>query len=55
MPQDVDAKVRRRGGPVKIRTVRIGKGRYAHVYVVKRRGPRGGTTELGQIRKRKGG
>lgn len=54
MPQAVESKVRRRGGAVRIRTIEVGKGRYAHVYVVRRKGKRGGRTELGQI-KRKGG
>lgn len=55
MPQEVDAKVQRRGGAVRVRTIKVGKGRYAHVYVVRKRGPRGGRTELGQIRRTRKG
>jgi hypothetical protein len=50
-----EAKIAKRGGAVKIRTVKVGRNRYAHVFVVRKRGPRGGRTELGQIRRRKGG
>jgi hypothetical protein len=45
--------LRKRGGVRRVRTIRIGKDRYAHVYVVKKRGKRGGTTVLGEV-KRKG-
>lgn len=54
MPQG-ESKIRRRGGAVRVRTIRVGKGRYAHVFVVRRKGPRGGRTELGQIKRRKRG
>lgn len=44
-----EATIARRGGATKVRTVKIGKNKYAHVYVVRRRGPRGGKTVLGKI------
>lgn len=50
-----ESKIAKRGGAVKVRTIRVGDGRYAHVYVVRKRGPRGGKTELGEIKRRKGG
>jgi hypothetical protein len=49
-----ESKIAKRGGAVRVRTVKVGKDRYAHVYVVRKRGPRGGRTELGEIKRRKG-
>ena len=46
------AKVAARGGAVKVRTIKLKDGRYAHVYVVRRKGPRGGKTVLGEIKRR---
>ena len=48
-----DAAIAKRGGATKVRTVKIGKNRYAHVYVVKKKGPRGGKTVLGGITKKR--
>jgi len=35
------------------RTIKLGKGKYAHVAVVKKAGPRGGHTVMGKIHKKK--
>ena len=35
------------------RTIKLGKGKYAHIAIVKKRGKRGGYTIMGKIRKRK--
>jgi hypothetical protein len=51
MPPAVEQKVRKRGGAVRVRTVRVAPGKYAHVYVVRRKGPRGGRTVLGQVKR----
>jgi hypothetical protein len=51
MPKAVESKVARRGGAVRIRTVKVAPGKYAHVYVVRRKGPRGGRTVLGQVKR----
>ena len=43
----------RRGGVVRYRTIRVGKGRsrrYLHVAVVRKAGPRGGRTVAGKPR-----
>lgn len=48
-----EAAIAKRGGATKVRTVKIGRNRYAHVYVVRKKGPRGGQTVLGGIQKRK--
>jgi hypothetical protein len=50
---ELDAKLARRGGAVRVRTVKIGPRKYARVYVVRSKGARGGKTVLGKI-KRKG-
>lgn len=44
---------RKRGGVVRVRTVQVGKGKYAKVYVMGRAGPRGGRTVLGEIHTKK--
>lgn len=51
MPPAVERKVKSRGGAVRVRTVRVAPGKYAHVYVVRRKGPRGGRTVLGQVKR----
>lgn len=45
------AALRKRGGVVKVRTIRLGGGRVANVYVVRKPGPRGGKTVIGETRK----
>jgi hypothetical protein len=47
------AQLRARGGLVRVRTVRLPGGRYRHIYVVRRKGPRGGTTLAGETKTRK--
>lgn len=42
-----------RGGLVRVRTVSLGGGRYRHIYVVRRAGPRGGRTIAGETQTRK--
>lgn len=49
------ARIARRGGVVRVRTVKVGPDRYAHVYVVRKRGKRGGRTVLGEVTRKKGG
>lgn len=44
--------IRKRGGATKVRTVKIGENRYAHVFVVRKKGKRGGKTVLGAIKKK---
>lgn len=46
--------IAKRGGTVRVRTVQLPDGRYAHVYVVRRAGPRGGHTIMSEPKKRKG-
>ncbi|MGH7345916.1 MAG: hypothetical protein ACREK4_13460 [Candidatus Rokuibacteriota bacterium] len=47
-----ESKIAKRGGAVRVRTIKVGANRYAHVFVVRKRGPRGGRTELGRIRRK---
>lgn len=42
-----------RGGAVKYRTVKLSNGKYIKVAVVRRKGPRGGTTAAGPVHQRK--
>ncbi len=47
---------RRRGGAVRYRTIRVGKGknrRYMHIAIVRKAGPRGGHTVAGATHKPK--
>lgn len=41
-------------GLVRVRTKKVGKGKYAHVYVVKRAGKNGGHTVMGEPQEKKG-
>jgi hypothetical protein len=45
--------IARRGGAKRIRTLRLKDGRYVHVYVVRTKGPRGGRTVAGEVKRRK--
>lgn len=38
-----------RGGAIRWRTVRLGNGKYVRVAIVKRKGPRGGSTVAGPV------
>ncbi|MGH3625867.1 MAG: hypothetical protein ACRDRL_00250 [Sciscionella sp.] len=44
MPENV---IKARGGAVKWRTIKLPNGKYAHVAVVRKAGPRGGHTVAG--------
>jgi hypothetical protein len=46
-------KIRRRGGAIRVRTKRLGRGRYVHIHVVRRKGRRGGRTVAGPVRQRR--
>lgn len=48
------AEIQRRGGARKVRTIKLDDGRYLHVYVVPKAGPRGGHTVAGEPKRRKG-
>jgi len=50
MPEE---KIRRRGGAVRYRTIKPKKGRYIHVAVTRKPGPRGGRTVAGPVHKTK--
>lgn len=54
MPAELDARVKARGLR-KVRTIQLPDGRYAHVFVVRKAGPRGGHTELGKAKRKKTG
>jgi hypothetical protein len=45
------AKIARRGGARKVRTIKLKDGRYLHVYVVRRKGPKGGRTVAGEVKR----
>jgi hypothetical protein len=48
------AEEQRRGGPVRYRTVRVGKGKTVRVAIVRKAGPRGGHTVAGPVHTSKG-
>ena len=48
------AKERERGGVIRYRTIKPKPGRYIHVGVVRKPGPRGGRTVAGRVHKTKG-
>ena len=45
---------KRRGGVIRYRTKKVGKGKYIHIAVVRKRGKRGGKTVAGPVRRKKG-
>jgi hypothetical protein len=47
--------IRKRGGAVKVRTIKLSATKYAHVFVVRKKGKRGGRTVLGPVKRRKRG
>ena len=47
------AEVKRRGGSIRTRTVRLPGGKYMHCDVVRKKGPRGGRTVCGKVKKKK--
>lgn len=48
-----EKEIRERGGAVRVRTIKRG-GRYIHIYVVRKKGPRGGRTVAGEPKAKKG-
>ncbi|MEM3424090.1 MAG: hypothetical protein QXE51_05945 [Nitrososphaeria archaeon] len=50
MPRSLEKK---RGGVIRYRTIKLGKDKYAHIAVVRKKGPRGGRTIMGRIHKKK--
>ncbi len=46
--------IEQRGGAVRVRTIKLSGGRYANVYVVRRKGPKGGRTVIGEPIRKKG-
>jgi hypothetical protein len=42
-----------RGGVRKVRTIKLKNGKYMHVYVMGRKGKRGGRTMAGEVQKKK--
>ena len=53
LPDKPGGKVKGRGRVLRIRTIKPKKGRYIHIRVVSKRGPRGGTTIAGGVQKTK--
>jgi len=45
-----EAEIARRGGATRVRTIKLSDDRYMHVFVVPKKGPRGGHTVAGEIR-----
>jgi len=50
MPQ---AKIRRRGGAIRYKTKKLPGGKYIHIAVTRKKGPRGGRTVAGRVHKKK--
>lgn len=48
-----EREIAQRGGAVRVRTVKLSEHRYATVYVVRKKGKRGGRTVLGEVKRRK--
>jgi hypothetical protein len=44
---------KRRGGVIRYRTKKLGKNKYVHIAVVRKKGKRGGKTIAGPIRQKK--
>jgi hypothetical protein len=49
-----EVKIRRRGGAIRWRTKKLTRGRYLHIAVTRKPGPRGGRTVAGPVKKKKG-
>lgn len=47
------AEIKKRGGSIKTRTIKVGKNKYMRVDIVRKKGPRGGRTVAGPVRKKK--
>ncbi len=44
---------KKRGGVIRYRTIELGKGKYMHVAIVRKKGKRGGRTVGGRVRTKK--
>jgi hypothetical protein len=44
-----EREIRKRGGAKRWRTIKVGKGKTIRIAVVRKRGPRGGTTVAGPV------
>lgn len=53
LPDKPGGKVKGRGKVLRIRTKKLPGGKYAHVRVMSKQGPRGGTTLMGEPQKKK--
>lgn len=49
-----EAEEKRRGGVIRYRTKKLPNGRYVHIAIVPKAGPRGGHTVAGPMHKKKG-
>lgn len=48
-----EAEIRRRGGAIRYRTKKLPGGKYIHIAVTRKKGPRGGRTVAGPVHKKK--
>ncbi len=48
-----EAKIRKRGGAIRWRTKSLPGGKYMHIAVTRKAGPKGGRTVAGEIRQKK--
>jgi len=53
LPDKPGGRVKGRGKVLRIRTKKLPGGKYAHVRVMSRKGPRGGKTLMGEVQKKK--
>lgn len=53
LPDKLGGRVKGRGRVVKIRTIKPKKGKYIHVRVMSKKGPRGGRTLAGGVQTKK--
>ena len=47
-----EKEIKRRGGAIRWRTIELPGGRYEHIAIVRKKGPRGGRTVGGPIKKK---
>ena len=50
MPEE---EVKKRGGSIRTRTVKVGKNKYMRCEVVRKKGPKGGRTVCGEVKTKK--
>jgi len=53
MPRSYYNKLKKRGGAIRYRTIRLRNGNYAHVAITRKKGSRGGRALVGEIRTKK--